>query len=97
MLARNDQEAPASQAASSRPTKSLQYIAGIALCYGLPLLARTPASEDKTRIVAGKCTLFWRKAGHKFSHPLGVKPEHQKYVRVVGQVSLHARTHVLPL
>lgn len=36
---------------------------------------------------AGKCRLFWKKAGHKFSHPLGVRPDHQKYVRAVGQVS----------
>lgn len=43
----------------------------------------------RTRVLlsAGKCKLFWSKAVHKFSHPLGVKPKHQKYVRVVGQVS----------
>lgn len=38
-------------------------------------------------LTAGKYKLFWRKVGHKFSHPLGVNPKHQKYVKVVGQVS----------
>lgn len=46
---------------------------------------------------AGKCRLFWQKAGHKFSHPLGVKPQHVKYVRVVGQVGFVAKGVVYAL
>lgn len=47
--------------------------------------------------LADKCRLFWRKAGHKFSHPLGVKPQHVKYVRVVGQVGFVAKGVVYAL
>ena len=46
------------------------------------------ALERSRPCIADKFRLFWRRAGHKFSHPLGVKPEHVKYVRVVGQVSV---------
>ncbi|KAL0022300.1 hypothetical protein WJX79_007413 [Trebouxia sp. C0005] len=52
------------------------------------------STSQPTKLVnsfADKCRLFWRKAGHKFSHPLGVKPQHVKYVRVVGQVGFVAK------
>ncbi|DBB00742.1 hypothetical protein WJX77_001794 [Trebouxia sp. C0004] len=47
--------------------------------------------------LADICKLFWQKAGHKISHPLGVKPQHVKYVRVVGQVGFMAKGVVYAL
>lgn len=52
----------------------------------LPKQAIAKPVHKGVHYIADKFRLFWRKAGHKFSHPLGVRPDHERYVRVAGQV-----------
>lgn len=60
-------------------------------------VASTSQPSKGIHYISDKLIFFGRRAGHKFSHPLGVKPEHVKYLRVIGQVGFVAKGVVYAL